>query len=446
LTRTKPGIEPPFDTIDFIESEPTDRFLPRSLRSIGLIVAMAYLLRLVWLFYAQTVPVSDFNDYRTLAADLLDHRQFGYPERTSFFLPMHPVLLSMLMLVSRSDLWLSHGTVLLSTASVALVYILGREVFSEDRPALLAASLVAFLPLFVLFSPVLATEHLFLVLMLLGLIGVLKAKSWRGMVLSGVAIGLAALTRGEAVFYIPAIAVVIWFDRLRDRVVPRQRLLLIVCFFGAFVGTLVPWTLRNATVIAPDAGLSASAGVNFYFAHNSSGIYGYFPEGSPLDGLPAAEASRLGWSLAFAYLQENPLRLFSDVRVGIRELFKPPDYALFWSTQQVEYRGDPNFRQKPLRFLGILGELNRVTAAMLVTLAVASLLAARWWPGRLWTVVLGPVVSVIVLRTVIYWAKPRYRFFMDVILTLLAGVTIHLLLSVRRPGEEAGRPAEVTSP
>lgn len=404
------------------------------------VVTGAYAARLAWLLYADTVPVSDFNDYRTLAADLLDHGQFGYPQRTSFFLPAHPIVIAAFMLVSRSDLWLGHAMILLSTAAVGLVYVLARRVFGEHRPALLAAALLAFLPQFVLFGPVLATEHLFLLLMLSALLTATRVESWRGVALTGALVGLAALTRGEAVFYVPAVAVVL-LVRLRERGVglwPAVRLG--VAFGAAFALTLAPWALRNATVIAPDAGLSASAGVNFYFAHNDSGIYGYFPEGSPLDGLTAEEASKLGWSLAFDYLRENPLRLFQDVRVGLRELFRPPDYALLWSTQSVEFRGDPDFRQKPLRFLGILGELNRVSSGLLIALAAASVLAARWWPKWLWSVALGPVVSVIVLRTVVYWAKPRYRFFLDVMLTLLAAATIHVLLSARRDGEGSRSP------
>ena len=289
------------------------RLLVSQNRWILFILSLAFILRLAWLFYAQPVPISDFNDYRTLAEGILDHGQFGYPEPTSFFLPVHPTSVAALMLVSRADLWLGFGMVLVSTASCLLIYLVARRVLARERPSLIAAAIFAFLPVFVLYSPVLATEHLFIVLMLLAMLAVVTLRGstgWRELAV-GLLLGLAILTRGEALFYAPAFLFYLWVGRTTPRRIKwRQSMLIII----GIVVVLVPWYVRNAVVVAGDTGLSASAGVNFYFAHNDSGFYGAYTEGSPLQGLSAVDASREGWRLAFEYLRENPLRLVKDTR------------------------------------------------------------------------------------------------------------------------------------
>lgn len=407
------------------------RLLVSQNRWILFILSLAFILRLAWLFYAQPVPISDFNDYRTLAEGILDHGQFGYPEPTSFFLPVHPTLVAALMLVSRADLWLGFGMVLVSTASCLLIYLVARRVLARERPSLIAAAIFAFLPAFVLYSPVLATEHLFIALMLLAMLAVVTLRGsigWRELAV-GLLLGLAILTRGEALFYAPAFLFYLWVGTATPkRIRWRQSMLIII----GIVVVLVPWYVRNAVVVTGDTGLSASAGVNFYFAHNDSGFYGAYTEGSPLQGLSAVDASREGWRLAFEYLRENPLRLVKDTRRATQELFGDPDYALFLSTRDIRFRGDPDHFDKALRFTTSLGQALRLTATLLIAAAAFSLLLVPLWTRPLATLVLPLIVSSWALRTVIYWAIPRYGYFISVMLVLFSALTIDALIGVTR--------------
>ena len=407
------------------------RLLVSQNRWILFILSLAFILRLAWLFYAQPVPISDFNDYRTLAEGILDHGQFGYPEPTSFFLPVHPTLVAALMLVSRADLWLGFGMVLVSTASCLLIYLVARRVLARERPSLIAAAIFAFLPVFVLYSPVLATEHLFIALMLLAMLAVVTLRGstgWRELAV-GLLLGLAILTRGEALFYAPAFLFYLWVGTTTPRRIKwRQSMLIII----GIVVVLVPWYVRNAVVVTGETGLSASAGVNFYFAHNDSGFYGAYTEGSPLQGLSAVDASREGWRLAFEYLRENPLRLVKDTRRATQELFGDPDYALFLSTRDIRFRGDPDHFDKALRFTTSLGQALRLTATLLIAAAAFSLLLVPLWTRPLATLVLPLIVSSWALRTVIYWAIPRYGYFISVMLVLFSALTIDALIGVTR--------------
>lgn len=402
------------------------------------VIGVGFLFRLIWLLYAQPEPISDFNDYRTLAFDLIDHGQFGYPESTAFFLPAHPWYLAAFALVARSAVWLGFSTVLLSTAAIGLLYLVAREIFDDELRPLIAAGAAAVFPTFVFFSPVLATEHLFVVLMLLAVLMALKVADRppvRALAAGGF-LGLAALTRGEAIFYGPVILLIIWFSAgVADR---SRRLVLWGLMLAGSFAVVFPWVVRNQVVVG-SFGLSSTSGINFYNAHNDTGFYGV-ARPSALAGLDAEAASDLGWELGLEYLRDDPLSLIRNLRPGTIEYFRDPNYALVFSTRdEKENPRDETYPVKDIRLLGVSGIALRVGATAALALAAASLLAWRSWPRRLWLVVVPLVATSWFLRTVIYWAQPRYRYFTDVLLLLLVAVAVAQL--VRRPAAEPVAPA-----
>lgn len=398
-------------------------------RPAVIVVGVAFTLRVIWLLFAQPTPVSDFSVYQTLAAGLLDHRQLGYPQPTTFYLPVHPVILAAFMLVSRSDLWLGFGMVLVSTATCLLVYVIGRRVFDRESTALTAAAIFAVLPTFVLFSPVLATEHVFVALMLVAVlvaVGLRGAAGWRAVGL-GALLGLAVLTRGEAMFYLAAFVVFLWFEATPRRVRIRQLLLMVV----GVVAVLSPWYVRNAVVASPDTGLSSGSGINFYFAHNGSGNYGWHAE-NPFVGMSAEEANREGWRLGFGYLREHPFSILHDVRYGTRQLFAIPDFALFYSTRDVRFPGDPNFFEKDLPGLRTLVDALRLGAMTFLVTAFLAVLLSRRWSRPLVTLLVPLIFLSWVWRTVLFWATPRYGYFILVMLVFFAATTIDTLIRAGR--------------
>lgn len=413
------------------------KWLARDRVPILVIIGAGFLVRLAWLLHAAPVPVSDFHNYRTLALDILDHHQFGYPEPTSFYLPLHPLYLSVFAFFSRSDVWLGFSMVVLGTVSIGLIYLGAIKILGTRKAALIAAGLFAFFPTFIAFSPVLATEHLFITLML-GTIAVLTRIDGAPRLHAGVAgllLGGAILTRGETVFYVPAALLFIWMGgKLTNK---RERVLASVLVMAGIMVLVAPWYLRNAVVVDPDSGLSASSGLNFYFAHNDTGHYGdfsheYWTEENPLYGLSPPEASRLGWQLGFEHIRSHPLHLVKDVWKGTQLLFDAPDYAVFWATQEVTFRGDPDFTQRYVRFASDLTQVARMTTAGLVTTAALSVIAFRAWRRELWTLIIPLALSSWILRTVVYWAMPRYAYFVTVMLIFIAAFTVTQLLDANQ--------------
>ncbi len=296
--------------------------------SLGLILAAGLILRLLWLVYAQPVPFSDYAQYRELAVGLLDHGAFGHPEPHTFRLPAYPAFLALAMLVSRADLWLGAVNALASALACGLLFLLARRLGAGEGAARAAAGLAALNPAFVLYAPVLASENLFAPLMLLVLGWPWEAPGpgrppaaegspgpWR----PACSTGWPALTRGEALFYLPLVAAVLaWRGG------------------GGCGGGLWPWRSSAwrrgswpgpgacATWRWPERGrTSTSSGMTFYEGQSPSlRLRGDYAN-PPFAGLTWPQRQALAYRLAFAYLREHPGHVLDHALRGTLGLYQP---------------------------------------------------------------------------------------------------------------------------
>lgn len=168
-----------------------------------------------------------------------------------------------------SDLdWARLLQVLMSTVTVWLVFLLGRDLF-DRRAGLVAAGLFAFDPVFIGYTHLLWAETQLALLntaMLLLLLRGVREDSWRLALASGVLLGLAALTRQLMWSFGLLAAAWILVARPRPR---RGALRLAAAFLLGSVLAIAPWTLRNAAVyrsfmpIAPTGGWALLHGVSY---------------------------------------------------------------------------------------------------------------------------------------------------------------------------------------
>lgn len=274
------------------------------------ITFVAFIVRLAWLLYAQPVPISDFQQYLDAARNLVEHGQYGYPEPTAYRLPFYPVVLAGLSLISSSVGWLSLCSVVLSASMCVLVYASSRRVEVPRGTGYVAAGICAVYPQFVFFSPVLASEHLLVVLLLVAfLLGTsVGIPRFLRFSLSGLVVGAAVLTRGDAALYG---MIVLASSFLASREGDETRAWSVqagqVAAFGAAMLIAVsPWIIRNHIVMGPGTGLGGNSGQVFWYGHNPQG-YGFVPLGeTPMAGLGERETQERAWELALDYIRENP--------------------------------------------------------------------------------------------------------------------------------------------
>jgi hypothetical protein len=132
------------------------------------------------------------------------------------------------------------------------------------------------------------------------------------------------------------------------------------------------------------------------------------------------------------------MHLIRDVGYGTGQLLTTPDYALFWSTRGLEQGGDPLdpafFYAKDVRFRWFLDFI--LAIPVLLVLGVAAFFAYRTWSRQLIWLIVPLIASSWLLRTVLYWAKPRYGYFINVMLVFIAALAISAIIeSNRRPAD-----------
>jgi hypothetical protein len=422
---------------------PRRRWWQRIHWDLVVLLVLAIALRGAWLAYARPMPVSDFKHYFATALTLVDGGSFGLGQPSAWRLPAYPAFLALGAWISPSLLLLSALTVALSVVQVGLTYWLAWLTFRR-RPAAFTAGLVAAVaPAFVMFAPVLASEHLLAVCVLGALIAAMRAdrRIWAMAALSGALLGVGVLTRGEAGAYLPVVmlvvAVTVWKAPALRVPAPATRRALatlgataVVVVAAAVV--VAPWIVRNEIVVGRGAGLSTTGGFNFYLAH-SPGAYGWrTPLPLPLQVDDEVVRNKFGWTYGLKYVREHPEDWAPTIQEGTRGLLKPSSYAGFYSTvlydvtqQRIVARADLDGRVDAIR-------LAASSSHWLLWAGLGGLLLVPMWRTRMWLAVVGVVAANWVVYAVIFWAQARYRFVVDALACVAVGAVpaaIHAVTS-----------------
>jgi 4-amino-4-deoxy-L-arabinose transferase-like glycosyltransferase len=341
--------------------------------------------------------------------------------------PLYPLLLSgPYLLGAHSALDQRSLGLLLGALTLVLVGLLGRRV-GGDRLGLLSAVLYAVYPVMIAADGDLMSEVLYsplIAAMLLTAFAVADSPSLRGSTLLGILIGLAALTRTEALLFLPFLVVpVAW----RAREGWRGRGAVAGAALLGCVVVITPWLIRdqlafgrfvlistnNATVIAGANCAKTYHGVN-------TGAWDITCISARTKANEAAQAAiwqHQGLSYAAHHLSRLPaVVLLRELRVW--DLWQPRRQArTFAEGQQI---GVAEAGVAVFWILGVIGiagvlALRRHRPALLVLLAPA------------------PVVCV---STAIGYGVPRLRDSFDVALPVLAAAGAlavrHSLAELRR--------------
>jgi hypothetical protein len=216
---------------------------------LSIIVILGFLVRLAAVL---TIPdgsggFGDSQDYVDAAQFICN--QCDYPEHGNlpfFRAPGLPFFLA--ATTSCQPEALISARVALAACDTLLIVIVAMtaRLFSRrDRPALLAAAVVAVYPFFVFQVTGIRSEILFAPLLTLGLFLILKSMeraSSRAVSAAGVSIALASLVRPSGLVAVPFIAAVLLICRHHEL---RQRVAAATTFALFFAVTLGPWITFN---------------------------------------------------------------------------------------------------------------------------------------------------------------------------------------------------------
>ena len=208
------------------------------------IAGVAFALRLTYVAVVDPdVPaLGDARNYHLLGENLADGHGYvrafdlafrGVELPTAEFPPLFPTLLAGLTVIGADDESAQRVVMAaLGAATAVLAAALGRRVGGRPAVGIVAGLVVAVHPLLVQLDGLPLAEALFVPLVL----GVLLAVDRRPY-LAGALLGLAALTRSEALLLLPLVVVPVAWRRRRWGHVGAAAL--------ATVVVLAPWTIRN---------------------------------------------------------------------------------------------------------------------------------------------------------------------------------------------------------
>ncbi|MCX7620752.1 MAG: glycosyltransferase family 39 protein [Acidimicrobiales bacterium] len=268
---------------------------------LALVAASALLVRLwaigAWSQYQS--PEGDEAFYWRQAQYLADgfgfvyRNNFGELVTTAVHPPLYSAYLAFTALFGFSDD--SHvpyrvATALLGVATVVVVGLVGRRVAGAGA-GVLAAGLAAFYPNLWINDAKLTAESLYALLVALVLFASLRyldePSGARAAVL-GAVVGLAALTRAEAVMLLVLLVapLILWRASLGG---VRQRTAQLGVAIVAGLAVMAPWVVRNLVVFERPALLSTGGGFVLEIS-NCDQTYGLAPPRGP-DGSPRPDAS-----------------------------------------------------------------------------------------------------------------------------------------------------------
>lgn len=302
------------------------------------LVALALRLVLVLLFYDLPIGLDDMFQYDMLARSIVagngyrwyaeedlalvkkyipmeppaDYDPRGVP--TSFRAPGYPAFLALVCAICgvgpHRFFVFRLAQALLGATLAPLAWTLARQIGFGERAARWAAAIVAVFPLLIVYPLGLATENLFVPLLMLALVLLLRAserRRARDYVLVGLVLGLAALTRSVVTGFVALAALWLWWTAQDKRGGFRNCALLILCFLLV----TIPWAVRNTLLHGRPTWIESALGYDLYVGYHPEST-GTFQYGISLDLLPMlddGERHARGMEGFWSFLRADPGRV-----------------------------------------------------------------------------------------------------------------------------------------
>jgi 4-amino-4-deoxy-L-arabinose transferase-like glycosyltransferase len=409
---------------------------PRLRTALPPIALLALAVRIAYVILNRHTPVvGDALMYHLQGAGLADgdglHRVYEPAMPTAEYPPLHIFLVAFTDLLGLDSTQAQKAFfAFVGTGTVILVALLGRAATRSERVGVIAGLIAALYPMLWMPDGALmgeTTYGFFLVAALLAAVRFLRVPSLgRGAAL-GALIGLAALSRGEALGLIVLLVVPLAWRR------PK----VLAAAVGAFLVVLAPWEARLLTTFDKPVLISNnSSGIwvgsncpqTYYGPLIGSWRFDCYGRVSP----PGDESERFAEyrKRGIDYMKDHAGRLpvVAAARLGrLLDVYKPWDQGAYIN------RGEG--RHMRATHLGL------VSYWLLIPFAICGALLLRRRRERALLVLLAPIVLVVLVAVVTY-GSTRFRFAAEPSLVVLGAVTVDTLVSALRARR---RPASATA-
>lgn len=411
----------------------------RNLMTRGLlaVVAVALLLRIVWAVLVPVVPMSDVMAYDTFSRNLAQHGVFGWtkdepfafwsPGTAFFYAAVYEVFGLSYLPVVVANLFVAVGLVV-CTARVA-------ERFYGPLVAVASAAVLAVWPTLVMFSTLLASEMLFLVLIMAALdVWTLRRGSLlaRGLG-AGVLLGAATLVRPLALLLPGVFAVSMLLHAGWQREHLRTQAVLAVLSTVVLLAVLAPWAWRNYQLYGELILVSTNGGATLWMGNRMGGDGAFSPLPESVMHLNDAERNKVLGAMAREYILSDPLGFVGRTLKKLVLLYSNESIGALWNADGITQRFGA----------GAVTWFKRFTQLSWAVIFIASL-AGAWLIARrhgLWKLATSPLVLLAAYFSAVHSViiiGDRYHLVAASQLAALAGFALAAWLGRHRQQVPAG--------
>lgn len=423
-------------------------------RWLGIVLLVAAVVRVVWVLYAAREPVGIYDPhwYEMLGVRIATGDGYTLPggDPTAYYSVGYPAALAAAVWTVEhtplsDDVPVAAGMLnaALAVATVALIGLIGRRL-AGWRVGVVAAALAAVFPNQIFYTAAILSETLFNFLLVASLAILVWRRSdqlrMHHVLLAGLVLGLAALTRPIALFVVPFAALAWWLCHTGWRTALRHALVL---GLGVVI-VLVPWAIRNWVRLDEPVAIATSTGDNLCIGHNpeATGAFQlteHCHEGVPLRFSTAAELERDETlrSRALEYVLDHPEREIPLLWWRAFHTYKTDDDGL----EVVESYGDDEFIGSRMRdvlatvanafYFGVLGLAAMGTAVLWSRRHPARMLYFAW-------------AAAMAVSPLAFFGDPRFKVPFALLCVVPAAATIAALPTLRRDRRDADRGGELS--
>jgi len=401
-------------------SNPFTSLSPR--KFLLLIVGLFLILRLLWIFSVSTLPVSDFASYNVLAADIaklkpltgLDWRILNVPAWG------YPVVLGLwYALVGNSLLMAKLLNILLGMAALLVFYKF--SLYFGEENGRIATFFFAIWPAQVLYTGVLASEHLGMFTLLSAMLFInmavygSKKRIWLS-ALAGVFAGFTYITRSGLAYFVPAAVLYILLLSMSFKWKMAHIGLFVSAFFLTYGAYLVGMKTVYGVVPITNSLNTLLSGTNF----ESSGGWNKEDAQDFLSFNTVQESNAFVKQVAMRRIFNDPAQFLLLASRKVMRMWGDDQYGFLWSTMNLAVPTPIAKAIKPVVNTYLLA----ISQYFLVFILIFSFIGCLGIglkrvsnPSNLW--LLSLLLLAILFHTV-FEAQPRYHFPFSPLFFLLA--------------------------
>ena len=401
---------------------------------IGVIFAIAFVLRVVYLVQIESIPLfynlaGDGRTYDEWAQRIAVGDWVG--QGVFYQAPLYPYFLGIVQWLFGHNLWLIRIVqVVLGSLACAFIFPIGQKLFSRSAGIAAGLILACYAPA-IFFDGLIEKSVLDLVLtviLLYLLVALKEALRWSKWLGAGVVLGLLGLSRENALIMVPVVALWIVLGYADRRFSFRSRWLGL--FFAGLLLVLLPVGLRNQTAGGEFKLTTSQFGPNFFIGNNPSadGTYGSVrnvigevqlegPDAKRLaqravgQELTPGEVSSYWFKQSLDYIRSQPVQWLR--LMGLK-------WLRVWNAREIEDSDDFYIYQSFSSLLAFFAAFNHF--GLLAPLAALGMLVTwRQW-RELW--LLYGMIFSLALSVAIFYVFGRYRFPLVPLLALFAGAGV----------------------